>query len=82
MEISGLVGLTILLVHGSIFQPLRARFLTSLLSCALCTGFWVGLAGALTHVLQDGVTFRLLYQACTVSVVAFVTSLLIHRLQE
>ena len=38
-------GLTQVLVHGKIFDPLRPKSgkLGQLLKCSMCTGFWVGL---------------------------------------
>jgi hypothetical protein len=39
----GAVGLTLLLVRGSVFARVR-RSAPALFACALCTGWWVGLA--------------------------------------
>lgn len=38
-------GLTQILVYGKIFDPIRPKtgWLGQLLSCPMCTGFWVGL---------------------------------------
>ena len=38
-------GLTQILVYGKIFDPIRPKrgWLGQLLSCTMCTGFWVGL---------------------------------------
>lgn len=53
-EFLGLVGLTLALASGKILEPLRnrlrrfvhpwnpGRWLAELLSCSMCTGFWVG----------------------------------------
>jgi hypothetical protein len=38
-----LVGLTILLVRGTIFRPLQ-RLYPPLFGCSQCVGFWVGAA--------------------------------------
>ena len=43
--IVALVGVTIILVRGTIFAPLQRRF--ELFHCALCAGFWVGALGGL-----------------------------------
>lgn len=37
------VGMTIVLVRGSIFSPLRSKL--SVLNCSLCTSVWVGGVG-------------------------------------
>ena len=44
MLVLGLVGVTLAIVRGSIFEPLR-RWL-ALARCARCSGWWVGLVGA------------------------------------
>jgi hypothetical protein len=46
--IIGCYGITNILVYGKIFRPLRKflseknKFLYSLISCMMCTGFWIG----------------------------------------
>ena len=45
LEVLGAVGVTNILVRGSVFAWLRrVHGLKSLLSCAMCTGWWVGWA--------------------------------------
>lgn len=45
MTYVALVGLTLILVRGTIFAPLQRRW--ELLRCSMCCGWWVGaLAGA------------------------------------
>lgn len=41
----GLVGATIIFCRGDIFAQVR-RVWPKFLTCTLCVGFWVGLAGA------------------------------------
>lgn len=47
--ILGLVGVTVIITAGSIFEGLREKiaslspFLEKLINCPMCTGFWVGL---------------------------------------
>jgi len=43
MLLLGLVGLALVLVRGSILQPLQRR--AAVLRCARCAGWWVGLIG-------------------------------------
>ena len=38
-----LVGLTLIIVRGTIFRPIR-RIWPALLGCAQCSGAWVGMA--------------------------------------
>lgn len=78
IELLGLVGITIIVVHGTLFRSFRS-LLPSLLNCALCTGFWIGLLGA---ALAHPPSFAWVWTAGSVSVIAFLTSLLVHRLQE
>ena len=43
LEVLGAVGVTNILVRGSVFAWLRrAPGLKSMLGCAMCTGWWVG----------------------------------------
>ena len=48
-ELGGLVGTTLVVVRGQIFEPLRQRL--KMLGCVQCAGWWVGALGgvALTH---------------------------------
>ena len=48
------IGVTIIILHGSILKPIRGilgkvYFLKKLLSCSLCLGFWVGVGLALVQ---------------------------------
>ena len=38
-----LIGFTLILVRGTIFQPLQTRW-PALFGCSQCTGTWVGIA--------------------------------------
>lgn len=46
------VGITNIIVNGSIFEPIRqfienkSSFLGDMLQCPMCTGFWVGMAAS------------------------------------
>lgn len=60
------IGITMILMHGSIFKlPRRLlgkiKILKKLLSCALCLGFWVGLALASAKYYIDGNLLELIY---------------------
>jgi hypothetical protein len=45
LELLGAVGVTNILVRGSVFAWLRRAFgFRMLLGCAMCTGWWVGVA--------------------------------------
>jgi len=48
LEVLGAVGVTNILVRGSVFAWLRRQIgFRALLGCAMCTGWWIGvLAGA------------------------------------
>lgn len=80
----GAVGLTIVVVHGSILAPLR-RLYPPLLNCALCTGTWVGLALALLLLFVDQLpewVSRLatcLSVGLSVPVVAYLVSVWLHE---
>ena len=43
MVFVALIGLTLLLVRGTIFRPLQRRW-PALFQCSQCVGMWVGLA--------------------------------------
>jgi hypothetical protein len=45
MQLLALVGFTIIVVRGSLIAPLR-RLWPSMLSCATCSGFWIGALGS------------------------------------
>lgn len=50
LEILGAVGVTNILVRGSVFAWLRrAPGLRLLLGCAMCTGWWVGVAAGVAR---------------------------------
>jgi len=69
-----LVGLTLIIVRGTIFRPIR-RIWPALLECCQCTGMWVGMAagalglsaegggGVVTVVLTGGATSLLAMMA-------------------
>jgi hypothetical protein len=65
IDLFGYAGITLIIVRGTIFKRFR-RFWPSLLECAQCTGWWVGviigaLAGArgITGILVAGGTSSL-----------------------
>lgn len=49
----GSAGLTIIIVLGSIMEPVRAAisgysdYASKLINCTMCTGFWVGMVSSL-----------------------------------
>jgi hypothetical protein len=48
-----LVGLTLIIVRGTIFRPIR-RIWPALLECSQCTGMWVGMAAGAMGLPQEG----------------------------
>jgi hypothetical protein len=48
-----LVGLTLIVVRGTIFRPIR-RIWPALLECCQCTGMWVGMAAGAMGLSQEG----------------------------
>jgi len=48
-----LIGLTLLLVRGTIFSPLQ-RLWPALFQCSQCTGAWVGIAAGAGGIVQTG----------------------------
>jgi hypothetical protein len=44
-----LVGMTLILVRGTIFRPLQ-RMYPPLFRCSQCVGMWVGLAAGITGI--------------------------------
>ncbi len=48
-----LIGLTLILVRGTIFAPLR-KLWPALLGCSQCTGMWVGLAAGASGIVATG----------------------------
>ncbi len=48
-----LIGLTLILVRGTIFAPLQ-RLWPSLFQCSQCTGAWVGIAAGASGIVQNG----------------------------
>jgi len=61
LELVGLIGVVLVVSTGKVFDPLRSflrsfthrynpsRWLADLISCAMCTGVWVGVIWALVH---------------------------------
>jgi hypothetical protein len=50
---AALVGTTLILVRGTIFQPLQRRW-PALFQCSQCTGMWVGMAAGASGVVVGG----------------------------
>lgn len=48
-----LIGLTLIIVRGTIFRPVR-RIWPALLECSQCTGMWVGMAAGAMGFPQEG----------------------------
>ena len=70
-------GLCFILMHGEILTPIREKlvkikFFHQLLSCALCTGFWVGL------LLSLGMPIMALYSSASCYLLYLVTEILIN----
>ncbi len=51
--ISALVGTTLLLVHGTVFGPVR-RLWPALFRCPQCIGFWIGAAAGASGLVPAG----------------------------
>lgn len=51
--ILALVGMTLIVVRGTIFGPIR-RIWPALLECAQCAGWWVGAAAGASGVISTG----------------------------
>lgn len=79
LAFAGLVCVTIIFVRGSIFERVRKRW-PSFLSCALCVGFWVGLAGTL-YIQPNVWWLEHFLSACIVSVASFALYLALLRLE-
>ena len=76
VSIVGLVGLTIIVTWGKIAARLRLLS-PDFFGCALCVGFWIGLAGAIVR--WEGL-FEAVVTAGAVSVLSMLTKLVIVRL--
>ena len=50
--LSALIGTTLILVRGTIFEPMQRRW--SLFRCSQCTGTWVGIAAGASGVISVG----------------------------
>jgi len=48
-----LIGLTLIIVRGTIFRPVR-RLWPALLECSQCTGMWVGMTAGASGVVSTG----------------------------
>ncbi len=48
-----LIGFTLILVRGTIFQPLQTRW-PALFGCSQCTGTWVGIAAGASGLVTVG----------------------------
>ena len=44
-----LIGVTLIIVRGTIFRGLQEGRLSALFGCSQCTGFWVGVAAGATQ---------------------------------
>ncbi len=82
--ILGLIGLTLIVSVGSIFEPLRKRVVTKFLSCSLCVGFWVGMFGELLRQHLDGerlAFFVVVLVGGAVSFLSWLAAVTIHRIE-
>ena len=81
-DFAGLVAATIIFVWSTLFERVRGLWPT-FFRCPMCTGFWIGLGGSL---LRRGPRADLwldhFFTATIVSVAAFVTYLVLHRLEK
>lgn len=48
-----LIGFTLILVRGTIFQPLQTRW-PALFGCSQCAGTWVGIAAGASGLVETG----------------------------
>jgi hypothetical protein len=48
-----LIGLTLIVVRGTLFRPLQ-RLWPALFQCAQCTGTWIGMAAGASGVVSTG----------------------------
>jgi hypothetical protein len=48
-----LIGLTLIIVRGTLFRPLQ-RLWPALFQCSQCTGTWVGMAAGASGVVSTG----------------------------
>ena len=72
----GSTGLTIIIVLGTIMEPVRtlvskaSTYAAKLINCAMCTGFWVGAASSMVYDLNPiyagGITSLLSWSIATV----------------
>lgn len=78
-----LVGLTLILVRGTIFERVRQLW-PALLTCSRCVGFWVGtLAGAARIVsLGHGQAIDAILVGCAVSVLSISADIVLELLSE
>jgi hypothetical protein len=53
MHFVALVGVTLILVRGTIFAPLQSLY-PPLTKCAQCTGFWVGAVAGMAQIVSLG----------------------------
>lgn len=82
MFIIASAGITYIIVYGSILSSIRSwlsaksSYIEDLISCTLCTGFWVGLA------LSMFTTISLPYAAGIAAISAMVVDLIIDLIRE
>jgi len=84
LELIGLVGITLIIVRGTIFGPVR-RLWPALLGCAQCTGTWIGAAagGAGLLPLGHGAVLDAVFLSGATSVSSLaVDAVLIHLLGD
>ena len=79
-----LVGVTLIIVRGTIFRWLQ-NFLPRLFRCSQCTGFWVGAAASATGIASTGhgrIVDAMLVGAATSFLAMFADAILISLLGD
>lgn len=79
--LSACVGMTLIVVRGTIFKPLQVRF-PALLGCSQCTGFWVGAVAGVSGVVttDHGRVIDAVVVGCATSFLAMAADAVLLRL--
>lgn len=78
-----LVGLTLIITRGTIFEKMRS-FYPNFLGCCQCVGTWVGGAAGASGIVPagHGPVLDAIIVGCATSVLSFVTTMVILKLDE
>lgn len=78
-----LIGLTLIVTQGTIFERLRSLW-PGMLGCSQCVGTWVGAAAGASGVVETGhgPILDAVIVGCTTSILSLMTAMILHKLDE